>query len=84
MILAVAGIDVASAADVERAIAGRKPGDQVSLVFARRGQRVTGTLHLVEDPRVEVVPVEGAGRVLTQEERRFRDAWLNSPARITQ
>ena len=84
VILAVAGIDVASTADVERAIGGRKPGDQVPLVFARRGQRVTGTLHLVEDPRVEVVPVEGAGRVLTQEERRFRDAWLSSPARITQ
>jgi len=84
VILAVAGIDVASAADVERAIGGRKPGDQVPLVFERRGQRVTGTLHLVEDPRVEVVPVEAVGRVLTQEERRFRDAWLSSPARITQ
>ena len=83
VILAVAGIDVASAADVERAIGGRAPGDQIPLVFERRGRRVTGTLHLVEDPRVEIVPVEGAGRVLTQGERRFRDGWLTSPARIT-
>ena len=40
VILAVAGLDVASAADFGRAISGRQPGDQVPLVFERRGQRV--------------------------------------------
>jgi predicted metalloprotease with PDZ domain len=80
VILAVAGMDVASAADFDRAIGGRKPGDQVPLVFERRGQRVTGTLRLAEDPRVEIVRAEDAGQALTQEQRRFRDAWLSSRA----
>ena len=83
VILAVAGRDVASAADFGRAISGRKPGDQVPLVFERRGQRVTGMLRLVENPQVEIVRAEDAGQTLTQEQRRFRDAWLSSPGRST-
>ena len=81
VILAVAGTDVASASEVDRAIGGRKPGDQVPLVFERRGQRVTAMLRLAEDPRMEIVRAEGAGRALTPEQKRFRDAWLGSPAR---
>ncbi|MBF8301089.1 MAG: peptidase Do, partial [Acidobacteria bacterium] len=68
VILAVGGTDVASAADVDRAIGARKPGDQIPLVFERRGQRVTGLLRLVEDPRIEIVRAEDAGRALTQEQ----------------
>ena len=83
VILAVAGQDVASAADFGRAIGGRRPGDQVPLVFERRGQRVTGMLRLVENPQVEIVRAEGVGQTLTQAQRRFRDAWLSSPARDT-
>jgi len=81
VILAVAGMDVESVADVERAIGGRKPGDQIAIAFERRGQRVTGMLRAVEDPRVEIVRAEDAGRAVTQEQRRFRDIWLGSPAR---
>ena len=81
VILAVAGMDVASAADFERTIRGRKPGEPVPLVFERRGQRVTGMLRLVEDPRVEIVRAEDASQTVTQEQRRFRDGWLSSPAR---
>jgi predicted metalloprotease with PDZ domain len=79
-ILAVAGIDVGSAADFERAIAARKPGDRIAIVFERRGQRVTGMCRLAEDPRVEIARAEDAGRAITQEQRRFRDLWLSSPA----
>ena len=80
VILQVAGLDVTRAADFGRAIGGRQPGDQVPLVFERRGQLVTSMLHLAENPQVEIVRVEDVGRTLTQEQRRFRDAWLRSPA----
>ena len=63
-----------------RAIGGHRPGDQVPLVFERRGQRVTGTLRLVENPQVEIVRAEDVGQAFTEEQRRFRDAWLSSPA----
>ena len=77
VILEVAGMGVSNAADFNRAISGRRPGDEVPLVFERRGQRVTSMLRLVENPLIEIVDV---GRTLTQEQRRFRDAWLTSPA----
>ncbi|MBI2828814.1 MAG: M61 family metallopeptidase [Acidobacteria bacterium] len=82
-ILAVGGMDVVSAADLGRAIDGRKPGDQIPLVFERRGRLMTGMLRLAEDPRVEIVRAEDAGQALTPEERRFRGAWLSSRARNT-
>ena len=83
LILAVAGVDVASAADFGRAIGGRRPGDQVPLVFERRGQRITNMLRLAENPQVEIVRAEDVGQTLTEEQRRFRDAWLSSSARDT-
>ena len=83
VILAVAGEEVASAADFGRAIGGRGPGDQVPLVFERRGERITGMLRLVENPQIEIVRAEDVGQTLTEEQRQFRDAWLSSPVRET-
>ncbi len=81
VIVAVAGWEVTGAADVDRAIRERKPGDTIPIVFERRGQRTSGTLRLVSDPRVEILPVEQAGRQPTADQRRFRDAWLSSAGR---
>ena len=83
VILAVAGQEVASAADFGRAIGGRRPGDDVPLVFERRGQRVTGVMRLAENPQIEIVRAEDVGQTLTPEQRQFRNAWLSSPARST-
>jgi hypothetical protein len=57
-----------------------KPGDSLSIAFERRGQRVNGTLRLITDPRVELVPAERIGRSLTAEQKRFRTQWLSSAA----
>jgi predicted metalloprotease with PDZ domain len=81
VIVAVGGREVTSAGDVERTIRERKPGDTIPIVFERRGQRTTGMLRLVVDPRVEMLPVEQTGRSLTPDQRRFRDGWLSSAAR---
>ena len=78
-LLGVAGRTIERVVDFERAIRERKPGDTVPIVFERRGQRVTGTLRLVADPRVEIVTVEQAGRQPSVEQRRLRDAWLSGP-----
>jgi hypothetical protein len=51
----------------------------VPLRFVRRsGERVESTLVLEEDPRVEIVSIESTGGTLTDEQKRFRDSWLNS------
>jgi predicted metalloprotease with PDZ domain len=83
LILTIAGTAVSTGADLQRVIESRKPGDAVSVTFERRGQRVTSTMRLVEDPRRELVPIEDAGQTLTDAQKRFRDAWLSSAARNT-
>ena len=80
VILALGGMNVGSAIEFEQMIRQRKPGDEVSLVFERRGQRVTGRLLLAADPGLEVVRAETVGRTLSAEQRRLRDAWLSSAA----
>jgi S1-C subfamily serine protease len=80
VIVSVAGSKVSSAADWTRALASRQPGDAVPVDFERRGDPVSAQLRLVEDPRVQAVPVEDAGGRVTEAQRRFRDAWLASRA----
>jgi predicted metalloprotease with PDZ domain len=77
VILAVGGRDVSGAADVDRAIREARPGQQLPIVFERRGVRVSGVLRLVEDPDVEIVLAENTGQSVSPEQRRFRDAWLS-------
>lgn len=79
VIVSIGGTRVARASDVDRALAASKPGDTLSVTFERRGQPVTATLRLIEDPRQELVLMEETGRTLTDAQRRFRAAWL-SPA----
>jgi len=80
LILSVGGTAVRNAGDVQRAIRSGRPGGTVLVEFERRGQRAEGALHLVADPRQEVVPVEVTGAVLTEAQRRFRSQWLGSAA----
>ena len=79
-LISVAGVTLASADDLSKAIAERKPGEEVELVFNRRGQEVQAKARLVEDERLEIVPVEKTGATLTDDQKRFRAAWLNSKA----
>ena len=78
VILSVGNAKVTSPADVDRAIAARKPGDSLTVVFERHGQRTTATLTVTEDPHRELVAVEEAAQTLTEEQKRFRDRWLGS------
>jgi len=81
IIVSIGGSRTTTSADVERAIAARKPGDSLQVVYDRRGERITSVLKLVEDPSLELVPAEEAGQALTEAQRRFRDSWLSSAAR---
>jgi len=81
VVVSVGGTRVSRAADVEKLIAARKPGEPLPVVYERRGIRTSTALQLTGDPRLEVVPVEDAGQQLTDAQRRFRESWLSSAAR---
>ncbi len=77
-ILTVAGTTIASAEGVEEIIASRKPGDEVTITFLRRGAEIEAKATLAEDPTVEIVPVERDGATLSAAQQQFRKDWLGS------
>jgi predicted metalloprotease with PDZ domain len=81
LLVTVGGTRVTRAADVEKLVVARKPGEPLPVVYERHGVRTSTALRLVDDPRLELVPVEDAGQSLTDAQRRFREAWLSSAAR---
>jgi len=61
------------------AFKARKPGESVVLAVKRpTGKTVSLKLVLGEDPTLEAIPVESAGRTLLPEQKAFRDGWLGS------
>ena len=82
-IVAIGDTKVSSPSDIDKALASRKPGDEVTIAFVRNGAEKKATTRLIEDQRVEVVPFEKAGRTLTDAQKKFRDAWLASKVKVT-
>jgi predicted metalloprotease with PDZ domain len=78
VIVLVAGAKLSSASDWSRAMGSRRPGDTVPVTFERRGSTVSAEMRLVQDPRVEAVPVENIGGTLSDAQRAFRAAWLEA------
>ncbi|HUU32867.1 MAG TPA: PDZ domain-containing protein, partial [Vicinamibacterales bacterium] len=78
-IVAIAGVDVTSSQAVQAVLAQHAPGAKLALKFVRRsGETVNGSVVLEEDPRIEIVPAESAGKTVTAEQRRLRTGWLAS------
>jgi predicted metalloprotease with PDZ domain len=64
---------------LDKAIARLTPGASVTVRFTRRGERreqVT-SITLVEDPALEIVPIERTGGALSAQARRVRQGWLD-------
>ena len=72
----VDGQRVKDANDVSAAVQRHKPGDTIPIVLTdRTGNAKTAPVTLVEDPHVDVVPVESSG-ALTAAQQAFRASWL--------
>jgi predicted metalloprotease with PDZ domain len=55
-----------------------KPGDVLKVIYLYRGEQKTAQLTLIEDPVLEIVPIEKTGGNLTPAMQTFRDKWLTS------
>lgn len=77
-ILTLGGQPLASAEALATWLGTRRPGETVTIEFEQRGERRSASLTLAENPLLEIVPYEQAGRPLTRQMRSYRDAWLSS------
>ncbi|MDQ3521317.1 MAG: PDZ domain-containing protein [Gemmatimonadota bacterium] len=82
-ILSVDGKPVASSAEVQAIIAARRPGDSLPIEWEQRGETRRANLVLAEDPQLEVVTFEKAGRPVSPAMQQFRSQWLASRASST-
>ena len=77
-ILSLDGQPVRTIDELEK-IAGTKPlGTAMPIVFEQRGERRQAVVTWVENPAVQVVPYEAAGRTLTAPMQQFRERWLGT------
>ena len=72
------GHAIRSEVDLVSATATFAPGDSAEIVFDKRGEERKARIVFEQNPRVQVIPFERAGRAVTPEIEAFRDAWLAS------
>lgn len=72
------GKDISDAASVTAVMAGKKPGDKISVVYNNRSGQHTTTITVEESPALEIVTFEKAGMSLSAEQEAFRESWLSS------
>ena len=71
------GRDVSSESQILTVLQAHRPGETLPIVISdRAGARRSTTISLVEDPSIEVVPVEQTGRRLSAAQEAFRRRWL--------
>jgi predicted metalloprotease with PDZ domain len=73
------GIRVVSPGDASSSVWRHKPGDRLRVTYVdRTGVEKMATVALIEDPHLQVVPIETEGVALTPAQRTFRERWLAS------
>jgi predicted metalloprotease with PDZ domain len=79
-ILTIGDSTIATNAQVNAALAARRPGDAVRITWRARDGERSATLTLRASPRVEVLLFEDAGQTPTAEQLAFRERWLSARA----
>ena len=78
VLVSLDGRSLSSARRLEAVLGDLGDGARVTLVYSRRGERLTTQLTVEANPRLELVSAEQLGRRPTPAQQRFRDDWLGS------
>ena len=71
------GIRIRSADEVPAILQRHQPADRIRVVYVDRTDvEKTTTVTLIDDPHLEVVPIEMSGGTLTPAQQTFRNRWL--------
>jgi len=82
VILTADGKAITSATDLADVVAAKKPGDKITMTYKNRSGQHETTITAEENPALEVVTAEAAGKTLTKEQADFRSKWLSSKAKL--
>lgn len=77
---ALEGQQIENARDMRRLLGSHAPGEKLTISYASAGDTYESTIRLGEDPTMEVLTFEQAGKTLTGEVKEFRQRWLGSKA----
>lgn len=81
VITSVDGKLIRTAAEFATAVAGHKPGDKMSVAYTNLAGQRTSTITIAENPQLQAVLVEDAGRTPSAEQLAFRAKWLAPKAK---
>ncbi len=81
VILSLDGRPLNNARELNRILAAHEPGDTLLIKYESLGTVLEKKLVLAEDPTLEMVPYEEAGRELTAAMKRFRKSWLGAKSK---
>ncbi|NGP87333.1 M61 family metallopeptidase [Fodinibius halophilus] len=81
VIHSLGGEDIQNARDMNRLLASHEPGEELSVTYSSLGQEYEAAVTLDEDPELELLTYEQAGKELTAEQKTFRESWLGSKAK---
>ena len=78
VILKADGKELKSEQDFDNLVASKNIGDKIVINYKSRTGNHEATVSLEENPYLEVVTFEKAGKQLNKEQQDFRNAWLSS------
>lgn len=82
VILKADGHDINTQQDFDAIVAAKKPGDKIVVDYANRTGSHQTTVTLAENPYLEVVTYEQAGKTLTPDQQAFRNKWLDTKVKM--
>lgn len=77
-IMKVDGKAIATNDDLLGMLKSHKPGDQITIEYRHQDDLKTAVVDMIENPRMQVVTYEQAGKTVSPEMEAFRKAWLGS------
>ena len=78
LITAVDGKDVSTAAEFSAMVASHKPGDRIAVTYTNLAGTHSATITIAENPALQTVAFEDAGRTPTAAQLALRNGWLAS------
>jgi predicted metalloprotease with PDZ domain len=79
-IISIGNRTINNARDMNQLLAGQNPGDALSIQYRSLGVEFDTTITLAENPQLELLTYEQAGKEMTDSMTDFRASWLGSKA----